>query len=266
MAYMDYGAYVTRNGEHRADREDCDWENIRWSQYGILGDHTLHVVLGRPYFAPTVWLDGKPVNWAELGGVPCDDGYREEGSPNRFYRSADDGVIHVYGDDWWKDGPYMFTVAGRRVELGVGPHYSRRYGHTSWARLTEPDGTVWEGECGAAFGAGYTNQPMFERKPFVNLMEMRWRRPVPCPRCGRKPHARRCGNRWDVVYAEVCCDCGLTFRTERITDSDGRFEQRSHTLLRRCVADWNLLCSDGRVPECGWYKPWLRSEYGFFEM
>ena len=115
MAYMDYGAYVTRNGEHRADREDCCWENIRWSQYGILGDDTLCVVLGRPYFAPTVWLDDRPVNWAELAGVPYDDGYREENTPNRFYRDEEEGIIRVYDDDWWKDGPYTFTVAGTTV-------------------------------------------------------------------------------------------------------------------------------------------------------
>ena len=253
MAYMDYGAYVTRNGEHRADREDCCWENIRWSQYGILGDHTLHVVLGRPCFAPTVWLDGKPVNWAELAGVAYDDGYREEGSPNRFYRSADDGVIHVYGDDWWKDGPYTFTVAGRRVELGVGPHYSRRYGHTSWARLTEPDGTVWEGECGICFGAGWTDRPAFDRMTDVRLGEARWRRPVSCPRCGGRPTVSRFNDR-DYVRAEVKCDCGLAVRSDLV--SMRRCERERHLLLRRTVADWNALCSGGRVPGSGWYEGW----------
>lgn len=255
MAYSDYGAYVTRNGEHRPDREDCGVWNPSitkaYNEYGVLGDGPVHVALDRPYHVPTVWDGDRPVNWARLAGIGYDTN-PDALTRNRFHMD-EDGVLHEHGgeSEWWQGVTIAFDVRGRHVELGVGPHHSRRYGHTAWARLVEPDGTVWEGECGSAFGGGYTNLPRFEQRHVPTLPEGRWRRPVPCPECHVKPSARRIPfGMSDYAQAEVRCPrCGLHV----ITDPEWE-PARRHLLLRECVAWWNTLCSAGRIPETGQYQ------------
>lgn len=184
MSYLDFGAYVTRDGVHRPDREDCGvWDDApkmtgAASEYGVLGDGRVLVNLGRPCMYPTVWVDGRP--W---GGTP-DDG---------------DGRL-----------PRLtFTVEGHRVDMGNGRHYSRRYGRTSWARLTQPDGTVWEGECGMAFGAGHTDRPMFiphREHGGGHPVCVKWHRLVPCSVCRARPVLSRTP---DGAFRIACPSCGL---------------------------------------------------------
>lgn len=221
MAYSNYGAYVTRDGEHRPDREDCGvWSpslTEAGAEYGVLGDGTVKIVLGRPYRTPKVCMDGKPLSDMEVAALP-------------------------------RDGEWTL-LDGHRFRFDLRHRFSHRLGYTVWATLVQPDGVKWVGECGAGFGAGYTNLPCFERVRVGRLPEMRWRRPVPCPRCGRRPHLSRVGG--GIVRTSLSCGCGLCMSVEY---GDEASPGELHLMSRRLLADWNALCADGRMPEPGWYR------------
>lgn len=234
MSYLDFGAYVTRDGVHRPDREDCGvWDDApkltgAASEYGVLGDGHVLVALGRPCMYPTVWVDGRP--W---DGIP-------DGGDGRLPRLT-------------------FTVEGHRVDMGNGRHYSHRYGRTSWARLTQPDGTVWEGECGMAFGAGHTDRPMFiprREHGGGRPVCVKWHRLVPCFVCQARPVLSRTP---DDAFRIACPSCGLALHGP----SDRREGRQGFDRL--LVREWNAYNANRTAGECDRLRSGLyliRDAYG----
>ena len=243
MAYSNYGAYVTRNGEHRPDREDCGVWNPSLTpaapEYGVLGDGPVHVVLGRPYCIPKVFVNGRPYDWASQLGIEYDeeyDCYREldlAESKRRLYMDA--GMLYSYTYGWWKHG-ISFDVMGKHISFGISRRCSHRYGHLTWAKLVEDD-VEWFGECGAGFGSGFTNKPFFEKWPQSKLYNGRWRKPVPCPTCKQKPKV--IVSKGSAAFAQVCCQ--KCIRSVFTSHEQKAFERDA--MVRRCIAAWNMACN-----------------------
>ena len=205
------------------------------SEYDVLGDGHVLVNLGRPCMYPTVWVDGKP--W---DGIPDDgDGrlprltFTVEGHRVDMGNGLKDQAIGTYP-----------SVEGHRVDMGNGRHYSRRYGRTSWARLTQPDGTVWEGECGMAFGAGHTDRPMFvpgREHEGGRPVCVKWHRLVPCFICQARPVLSRTP---DGAFRIACPSCGLA-----LYGPSGRRGGRQG-FDRLLVREWNAYNANRTAGEC----------------
>lgn len=176
MAYSDYGAFVYRNGERRRDKEDVGvydtdeanlpsgmrvYANIiknmdrdaQWwehSHHGVMGDGPVRVGCykqGFPEFY--VWPDGADgptaVSQASVvdangwGGEEFVSEFRGNAYIDYDYELYD---FHVPGCDG-----YLFSATGHT--LTEAPAY--------WARMVEPDGTVWECDYDYGYGAGLTD-------------------------------------------------------------------------------------------------------------
>lgn len=258
VSVSDYGAYVTCAGVHRTDREDCGITRSRadgLDGYAVLGGKRLRVCVDRPTLLPRVYLDGEPLNWLEVCRIPYDPDYRpdhwDQMPPvNRFYLDPD-GMPCAYGQ--WADrhAPYRFTLDGYEVTLGVGSHYSHAWSHTVRARLVEPDGLAWEGECGLMFGSGHTDEPKFVirvDKPGDHPLRLHWHKPVNCVKCHVRPVLRLDG-RHDLIR---CPECGFAVHNP---DGANLLATPANRIgsARWLIRDWNWMNANQTVTQRdGW--------------
>ena len=178
MAYSDYGAFVYENGARRRDKEDVGvydtdeaslpsalrvyaniiknmgaGDDVPWwrrSQHGVMGDGKVRVACykqGFPHFY--VWSDGvtdpvcvdfesivKANGWE---GEPFVEYYKGKPYPDFDYELFEFAVPECDG--------YVFAATGNSGS--EAPAY--------WARMVEPDGTVWECYYDCGYGAGLTD-------------------------------------------------------------------------------------------------------------
>lgn len=164
MAYNNYGAFVFQDGKRRRDREDV----------AVFDDENNELPSGARIFANIQKriADG---HGAEGGGQPWwehthhavlgDGDVRLAGYKNyaaELYHRRPDGTVERIGleqfdPEWDGDDVYQMVAscrgeyAGCVFDIVADIDTVRRLK----LRLVEPDGSVWEGECGAQFGAGF---------------------------------------------------------------------------------------------------------------
>lgn len=167
MAYSDYGGYAYRNGTRVEDRSDCTitpegdtfgtpgmWPGFAsillnkpemrdWpSGHAVLGDGPIYVVLYKQtatcIYRAFELLD--LVDCLDAGQEACLRGSVQDGKDTRY--------IDV--DYWDERGPCVFHIDGCCIEV----HWEQEDNYYQYARLTQPDGTVWTGFAGYGVGAG----------------------------------------------------------------------------------------------------------------
>lgn len=125
MAYSNYGAFVYCDGERRRDKEDAYLEgHTNLPCHGILGDGEIVVTLYKTC-CPRVWKKEEN-KYVEIASE-YEDEY-DDGKPVTINWPSEKGIYHV--------------------ELS-------EFNEHAAARMITPDGHVWVGECGYAFGAGW---------------------------------------------------------------------------------------------------------------
>jgi hypothetical protein len=170
MAYSDYGGYAYRNGVRIEDRSDCTItpegdtfgtpgsypgfamieagvelaevkERIQWpSGHAVIGDGPIYVVL---YKQSTTQLFRGPTEIDLLNAAidPEVSEYTYDGKVRRY--------INV---DHYKSTrePLVAEADGYRLTV----YYEISDNHYQYAKLEQPDGTVWHGWSGYGVGAG----------------------------------------------------------------------------------------------------------------
>lgn len=174
MAYSDYGGYGYRNGVRVEDRSDYTimpdgsgvgtpgaYPGFAAMAAGASGEEVKkfvshphhHVVLGDgPIFigmhkqsSTLLYRGGERLEELSFLDPACCDALKEW--------KRDDGTVQRYVDSDWSinnDKPLVFNIDCHRLEV-VYEHTDNYY---QYARLTQPDGTVWTGFSGYGVGAG----------------------------------------------------------------------------------------------------------------
>lgn len=159
MAYSDYGGHVERSGIRVRERSDAaptpdglvstPGSYPGWSFPVVVRTPSYHALLGDgPVFVGLL----KQTTFVVMRGP-------EEIDPNTILTGREDlpeGVLH---DDGWIDSdpllekgrPLRMEVDGHRIEI----FWTREDNFYVYARLTQPDGTVWTGWSGYGVGAGH---------------------------------------------------------------------------------------------------------------
>jgi hypothetical protein len=161
MAYSDYGGYAYRNGERVTERSDTvlttggikstpgQWPG--WTipegrgggaYHALLGDGPIYVGLYKQSIL-TIHRLGE-----ELDPVPL---LRERRDDDHFQYNGQNGLSSCPWQD--SDRPCVLEVDGHRVEA-FWTTLATEDNHYVYARLTQPDGTVWTGFSGYGVGAG----------------------------------------------------------------------------------------------------------------
>ena len=168
MAYGDYGGYAFRNGERVRERSD----------YTIMTDGTGFVAAGcHPGLTALVQghprareIGHSPHYHAVLGDGPIMVGLYKQ-STVRLHRGYDElslvplcsrklrteevhiymGIVYPNSEPFLeRDEPALFDIEGHRLEV----RWQQEDNRYVYARLTQPDGTVWTGFYGYGVGAG----------------------------------------------------------------------------------------------------------------
>jgi len=174
MAYSDYGGYAYRNGERVEDRSDCTItpEGDTFGTPGMWPGFTKALIFGIESSA-TDWPDGHAVlgdgpiflvlykqtqfhihrGFIEVDPVALlHPASQDIGAVRTF--TAKDGAVSIYIDtDYFCDTeePCRFLVDGCLIEIW----WTQEDNFYQYARLTQPDGTVWTGWSGYGVGAGF---------------------------------------------------------------------------------------------------------------
>ncbi len=177
MAYSDYGGYAFRNGRRIVDRSDAvltdraftvpgTYPGFAFAAQGIgaeegyklrnespnghvvLGDGRLHVGLYKSY-AVTAWLDGREIDLLSHGVDLPEALIARENSEGKPIAPALNPVDWAEGNVDREVAAFAFPDGSRLEVLWVEEDNLYIY-----ARLAQPDGTVWAGWSGYGVGAG----------------------------------------------------------------------------------------------------------------
>lgn len=178
MAYSDYGAFVYENGERRRDKEDVGvydtdeaslpsalrvyvnilknmeaGDDATWwkhSQHGVMGDGKVRVACYKQGFPDFyVWPDGeKEPHRVSFGSIVAANGWEEE----PFVNDYEGGL---YPDYDYEEFEFVVPRCDGYVFSATGSSFSDKPAY--WARMVEPDGTVWECYYDYGYGAGLTD-------------------------------------------------------------------------------------------------------------
>lgn len=169
MAYNDYGAFVFCNGERRRDKEDVavfatDEETFGRPSEDIAAGSRIFVFLEKQK------KDGKKITWLDQihHGILGDGDIRvichKQGLPEIYERI--DGEIHEiphhidceylydYDSIDYEYKGYKFNFSGKEVYM-TNPYY---------ARMTTPEGDIWECWYDYDFGAGYEDDGITDKE------------------------------------------------------------------------------------------------------
>lgn len=160
MAYSDYGGYAFRNGQRVEDRSDAvlSPEGIKstpgqwpgWtleegrsggSYHALLGDGPIFVSLYKQSSVGLHRLGERLDLLAVENNVPADRVSEYDG--RRYLSAPHDASIE-------DDEPSIFKVDGHTLEV----FWLNEDNYYVYARLIQPDGTVWTGWSGYGVGAG----------------------------------------------------------------------------------------------------------------
>lgn len=147
MAYSDYGGYAYRNGERVEDRSDATI-TPEGDTYGTPGSYPGFALIGAGMPADEIrarlaWPKGHAV----LGDGPVFIVLYKQGAS--LYKGQQAQTKWAGWDD---DPPqrYHIELDGHTADIVLT--YEDNY--YAYARLTQPDGTVWHGFSGYGVGAG----------------------------------------------------------------------------------------------------------------
>ena len=152
MAYSDYGAFVWLNGERRKDKEDVaafatDEETFGTSSQNIPSGARIWISLMRNQSKRT-WLTS--IHHGVMGDGNIRVICHKQGRPD-IYEATDDGFKSVdYCDDsvdFFDYEPIKFEYKGYTFYFESGKPY--------FARMTTPDGDIWECKYDYWYGAGF---------------------------------------------------------------------------------------------------------------
>lgn len=164
MSYSDYGGYAYKNGELRLDHCDvCLYQesNPDPSQHYpmffgkerefpnahvSLGDMEMRVMLYKQSWFE-IWFDGKELNKFDL----LSEQSKQEVPDYKTDYTSDSGEPY-FSDEAFKDSkkPAIFEYKGFKLEM----LWEITDNHYQYARLTQPDGSIWTGFSGYGVGAG----------------------------------------------------------------------------------------------------------------
>ena len=152
MAYSDYGAFVWLNGKRRKDKEDVaafatDEETFGTSSQNIPSGARIWILLMRNQGKRT-WLTS--IHHGVMGDGNIRVICHKQGRPD-IYEATDDGFKSVdYCDDsvdFFDYEPIKFEYKGYTFYFESGKPY--------FARMTTPNGDVWECKYDYWYGAGF---------------------------------------------------------------------------------------------------------------
>lgn len=170
MAYSDYGGYVFRNGVRIEERSDWTltadggfgtpgiWPGWALLLSGVSRDETLKVLEGPTFHAA---LGTGPIYvglrkqslagiWRATEKLDELDLLAEESQSGKFFHEWE-GKRYL-DSDYFKasDLPCLFCVDGVKIEV----RFTEEDNYYIYARVEEPDGTIWCGWSGYGVGAG----------------------------------------------------------------------------------------------------------------
>ena len=152
MAYIDYGAFIYKNGERRCDKEDVavfatDEETFRTDSANVPSWARIWVSIMHQN-GEYNWL--KSIHHGVMGDGPVRVVAHKQGLP-QIYEMTDEGPKEIKywneSTDHYEYGIIRFEHNGYKFRFESGKPYKME--------MTEPDGTVWVGEYDYEYGAGF---------------------------------------------------------------------------------------------------------------
>ena len=167
MAYSDYGAFVTCNGERRTDKEDVA---VFASDIDTFGDSVDNIPSGLRIWAHLIYKrsdketpDYPDKDWVEyihhgiMGDGPMRVVCHKQGLPGIYYwpeeaEYPEKIVIPETENDFdrWGDYDIEYESNGYKFHFVSNRPY--------YAEMTEPDGTHWECTYDYLYGAGFEDE------------------------------------------------------------------------------------------------------------
>jgi hypothetical protein len=150
MAYSDYGGYAYRNGVRVDERSDFTINAMRSNSRGhaVLGDGPIYLTL---YKQSSVGLY-RGVEKIDIDSTMSD----KEGV--EFFEEGD---CYLDSDQFISaDKPAVMEVDGWVIEV----RFTHEDNHYVYAKVTQPDGTLWHGWSGYGVGAGLEGDGSSTRK------------------------------------------------------------------------------------------------------
>ena len=167
MAYSDYGAFVTCNGERRTDKEDVA---VFASDIDTFGDNVDNIPSGLRIWAHLIYKrsdketpDYPDKDWVEyihhgiMGDGPMRVVCHKQGLPGIYYwpeeaEYPEKIVIPETENDFdrWGDYDIEYESHGYKFHFTSGKPYL--------AVMDEPDGTHWECTYDYLYGAGFEDE------------------------------------------------------------------------------------------------------------
>lgn len=158
MAYSDYGGYAYRNGEHVLARSDTvltpegvqstpgQWPG--WTLEAGRNGGAYHVLLGDG----PIFVGLYKQSYVKLHRLA------EDLELTDFIVDAPEGAVEMYNEGRWLNAehfktteePAHFEIDGHKLTL----YFLIGDNHYCYAKLEQPDGTVWTGFSGYGVGAG----------------------------------------------------------------------------------------------------------------
>lgn len=154
MAYSDYGAFVWLNGERRRDKEDVATFATDEETFGTSSEN---IPSGARIWASLLHNRGEERTWLDCihHGIMGDGNIRvlchKQGRPE-IYEATPDGfktIDYCNEDnvDYYDYEPINFEYKGYKFYFEHSEHY--------FAKMTTPEGDVWECEYDCGYGAGF---------------------------------------------------------------------------------------------------------------
>jgi hypothetical protein len=132
MAYSDYGGHVYVNGE--LDRERCDAEGF----HAILGYGPIQVGMYKQNYTEFL-KNGTKLQASTIKNVRCEKEFD-----------------HI-DDDWYRHNSEFLTCEIDGYKISIWYEVTDNY--YQYAKMIEPDGTVWTGFSGYGVGNGLEDSP-----------------------------------------------------------------------------------------------------------
>ena len=132
MAYSDYGGHVYKDGQ--LDRDRCDEEGF----HAILGYGPVQIGMYKQTYTELL-KDKKKVSFSEIPDI-------------KLWEQSD-----RIDDDWYKENKEFvdFYFDGYKISIW----YEETDNYYQYAKMIEPDGTVWTGFSGYGVGNGLEDSP-----------------------------------------------------------------------------------------------------------